>query len=73
MLPLLLFVRNERCVTKVGSRAVKPKRKEEKRREDSCVLSELQHPARDDLLSAERIIDKRASSAYGATLPQRTG
>lgn len=41
---LLLFVMNERCITDVGSREVKPKRKEEERIEDSSALDELQSP-----------------------------
>lgn len=38
--------------------------KEEKRTADSCTLNELRHPDGNDLLSAHRIIDERASSAY---------
>lgn len=46
--------------------------KEEKRTADSWFLHELRHPDGNDLLSAHRVIDERASSAYGGTLPQRT-
>lgn len=46
--------------------------KEEKRTADSWFLHEPWHPDGNDLLSAHRVIDERASSAYGGTLPQRT-